>query len=98
MAKKKQETEKKKFDNPNVIGLHSEVLEQPITETLEIAGSHSGQPAPLKPQARPLPLPGLWLQLPALPHLSSQGRPSQPCPDCPASPLRVLLAARARAG
>ncbi len=35
MAKKKQENEKKKFDNPNVIGLHSEVLEQPITETLE---------------------------------------------------------------
>ena len=35
MAKKKQEQEKKKFDNPNVIGLHSEVLEQPITETLE---------------------------------------------------------------
>ena len=34
MAKKKQ-TEKKKFDNPNVVGLHSEVLEQPITETLE---------------------------------------------------------------
>ena len=35
MARKKQTTEKKKFDNPNVIGLHSEVLEQPITETLE---------------------------------------------------------------
>ncbi|MDO5444850.1 MAG: DNA topoisomerase (ATP-hydrolyzing) subunit A [Eubacteriales bacterium] len=35
MAKKKQTSEKKKFDNPNVIGLHSEVLEQPITETLE---------------------------------------------------------------
>ena len=35
MAKKKQETEKSKFHNPNVIGLHSEVLEQPITETLE---------------------------------------------------------------
>ena len=35
MAKKKQETEKNKFHNPNVIGLHSEVLEQPITETLE---------------------------------------------------------------
>ena len=34
MAKKK-EPEKKKFDNPNVIGLHAEVMEQPITETLE---------------------------------------------------------------
>ena len=35
MAKRKTETEKKTFNNPNVIGLHSEVLEQPITETLE---------------------------------------------------------------
>ena len=35
MARKKQE-EKKKFDNPNVVGLRAEVLEQPITETLEI--------------------------------------------------------------
>ena len=34
MTKKKQE-EKKKFDNPNVVGLRAEVLEQPITETLE---------------------------------------------------------------
>ena len=34
MAKKKQE-EKKKFDNPNVEGLKAQVLEQPITETLE---------------------------------------------------------------
>ncbi len=34
MAKKK-EPEKKRFDNPNVLGLRSEVLEQPITETLE---------------------------------------------------------------
>ena len=34
MAKKKQE-EKKKFDNPNVVGLKAQVLEQPITETLE---------------------------------------------------------------
>ena len=34
MAKKKQE-EKKKYDNPNVLGLRAEVLEQPITETLE---------------------------------------------------------------
>ena len=34
MAKKKQE-EKKKYDNPNVVGLRAEVLEQPITETLE---------------------------------------------------------------
>ena len=34
MARKKQE-EKKKFDNPNVVGLRAEILEQPITETLE---------------------------------------------------------------
>ena len=34
MAKKKQE-EKKKYDNPTVLGLRAEVLEQPITETLE---------------------------------------------------------------
>ena len=34
MAKKK-ETEKKRYDNPNVVGLRAEVLEQPITETLE---------------------------------------------------------------
>ncbi len=34
MAKKK-EVEKKKFDNPNVMGLRAQVLEQPITETLE---------------------------------------------------------------
>ena len=34
MAKKKVQ-EKKKFDNPNVIGLHAAVVEQPITETLE---------------------------------------------------------------
>lgn len=34
MAKKKVE-EKKKFDNPKVVGLRAEVLEQPITETLE---------------------------------------------------------------
>ena len=33
MAKKKEET--KKYDNPNVVGLHGEILEQPITETLE---------------------------------------------------------------
>ena len=32
---KKKEPEKKKFDNPNVLGLRSQVLEQPITETLE---------------------------------------------------------------
>ena len=32
---KKQTPEKKKFDNPNVVGLRAEVLEQPITETLE---------------------------------------------------------------
>lgn len=36
MARKKQEQPKKKFDNPNVIGLHAEVLEQPITDTLEV--------------------------------------------------------------
>ena len=34
MAKKKQE--KKNFDNPNVIGLHGQVVEQPISDTLEI--------------------------------------------------------------
>ena len=34
MAKKK-ENEKKRFDNPNVMGLRAAVLEQPITETLE---------------------------------------------------------------
>ena len=34
MAKKK-EPEKKKFDNPAVVGLHAAVTEQPITETLE---------------------------------------------------------------
>ena len=32
---KKKETEKKHNDNPNVVGLRAEVLEQPITETLE---------------------------------------------------------------
>lgn len=35
MAKKKQENEKKKAVNPAVAGLHPEVLNQPITETLE---------------------------------------------------------------
>ena len=35
MVKKKNAPEKKKFDNPNVVGLRAEVLEQPITETLE---------------------------------------------------------------
>ena len=37
MAKRKTKTEpkKKQVSNPNVIGLHSEVTEQPITETLE---------------------------------------------------------------
>ena len=34
MAKKNQ-SEKKRADNPNVVGLRAEVLEQPITETLE---------------------------------------------------------------
>ena len=33
--KKKQEPKKKHVNNPNVIGLHSEVVEQPITQTLE---------------------------------------------------------------
>ena len=32
---KKKEPEKKKYDNPDVVGLRAEVLEQPITETLE---------------------------------------------------------------
>lgn len=32
---KKQPTQKNKFDNPNVIGLKAEVMEQPISETLE---------------------------------------------------------------
>ena len=35
MAKKKKD-EKQHKDNPNVMGLHAEILEQPITETLEI--------------------------------------------------------------
>ena len=35
MAKKKIEKEKKNYNNPNVIGLHSETVEQGITETLE---------------------------------------------------------------
>ena len=35
MAKKKKEESKRKVENPNVIGLHSEVIEQPITKTLE---------------------------------------------------------------
>ena len=34
--KKKQDKELKKTDNPNVMGLHAEVVEQPITRTLEI--------------------------------------------------------------
>lgn len=34
MAKKKIE-EKKNYNNPNIVGLRAEVLEQPITETLE---------------------------------------------------------------
>ena len=32
---KKQSTEKKQFNDPNVVGLRAEVMEQPITETLE---------------------------------------------------------------
>ena len=35
MMAKKKEQEKKKYDNPNVLGLHAQILEQPITETLE---------------------------------------------------------------
>ena len=35
MAKKRQ-AEEKPNTNPNVVGLHAEVLEQPITETLEV--------------------------------------------------------------
>lgn len=37
MAKRKPKTEskKKQVNNPNVIGLHSEVMQQPITQTLE---------------------------------------------------------------
>ena len=33
--KTKKAPKKKRVDNPNVIGLHSEVMEQPITQTLE---------------------------------------------------------------
>ena len=37
MPKKKQPNDKKpKVENSNVMGLHAEVLEQPITETLEL--------------------------------------------------------------
>ncbi len=38
MAKRttKKETAKRRVNNPSVIGLHSEVLEQPITQTLEV--------------------------------------------------------------
>ena len=37
MAKKKTPAEgAKKTNNPNVMGLHAEVLEQPITQTLEV--------------------------------------------------------------
>ena len=38
MAKRttKKETAKRRANNPNVIGLHSEVIEQPITHTLEV--------------------------------------------------------------
>ena len=37
MARKtKAQPKKKHVDNPNVIGLHSEVFEQPITQTLEV--------------------------------------------------------------
>ena len=36
MAKKKAETTKKAPENPNVLGLRAEVLEQPITQTLEL--------------------------------------------------------------
>ena len=36
MAKKKQPEQPKYSDDPNVEGLHAEVVEQPITETLEV--------------------------------------------------------------
>ena len=36
MAKKKKEVTNSHADNPNVMGLRAEVLEQPITETLEV--------------------------------------------------------------
>ena len=36
MAKKKTEETKKKYNNPNVVGLHAEVVDQPITQTLEV--------------------------------------------------------------
>ena len=38
LAKKKVPEQKgsKKVDNPNVLGLRAQVLEQPITETLEL--------------------------------------------------------------
>ena len=36
MPKKKQPENQPKSNNPNVMGLHAEVLEQPITETLEV--------------------------------------------------------------
>ena len=37
MPRKKQtEEQKPKVNNPNVLGLHAEVVEQPITETLEV--------------------------------------------------------------
>jgi DNA gyrase subunit A len=35
MAKKRQDAEKKPL-NPNVVGLKAEILEQPITDTLEV--------------------------------------------------------------
>ena len=36
MARKKQTDKPKKKDNPDVVGLRAEVLEQPITDTLEV--------------------------------------------------------------
>ena len=36
MPKKKQPEQNKHIENPNIEGLHAEVLEQPITETLEV--------------------------------------------------------------
>jgi len=36
MAKKKQPEQPKRLNDPNVEGLHAEVVEQPITETLEV--------------------------------------------------------------
>lgn len=36
MARKNNDTKKKNYNNPNVLGLHAEVVEQKITDTLEV--------------------------------------------------------------